>query len=102
MPGRPGTGRLQFDPTSQAPRRQAVQQGGKLRRSLGINFFSGRRLELKHRVVKLLAIHAQYGLDGGVSAAIRTAGYAGAITAFGTFEEIRAAHKSFANSQLGA
>jgi hypothetical protein len=67
-----------------------------------MNFLSGRRFELKHRVVKLLAVHAQYGLDGGVPAAIRPAGYAGAITAFGTFEEIRAAHKSFANPQLGA
>ncbi len=67
-----------------------------------MNVLSGRRLELNHRVVKFPAVGAQYGLDDGVPAAIRSTGYVGAITTFGTFEEICAAHKSFAYLQLGA
>lgn len=57
-----------------------------------------RRFEGNHRVVELLALGTQNGLDDDVPAAIRAARYAGAITAFGTFEEIRAAHKPFIES----
>ena len=57
-----------------------------------MNFLSGQRFEFNHRIVKFLALTAQDGLDGDVPAAIGATRHAGAITAFGTFKEIRAAH----------
>ena len=97
-----GTGRLELDPASATARRQAIQQGGKLRRGFEMNFLLQRRFEFNHGVIEFLAIGAQDGLDGDVPAAIRAAGHPRAITAFGTFEEIRAAHKPFAESSPDA
>ena len=102
VPKRGGTGRLEFDPTSPAARRQAIYQGGKPRYGFGIIFLRRRRFELNHCVVEFLAIGAQDGLDGNVPAAIRAARYPRAITASVTFEEIRAAHKPFADTVYSA
>jgi len=65
-------------------------------------FPSRRRFEFSYGVVKFLAVGAQDGLDDDIPAAIRAARHPRAITAFRTFEEIRAAHKLIAESQLEA
>lgn len=59
-----------------------------------MNFLSGRRFEFDHRVVKFLALTAQDGLNDDVPATVLATRHPGAITAFGTFEEITAAHKA--------
>ena len=59
-----------------------------------MKFPVSRRFEGNHRVVKFLAIGAQNRLNDDVPAAIRAARHAGAITAFGTFKEITAAHRT--------
>jgi hypothetical protein len=61
-----------------------------------MKFPMGRWFESNHCVVKLLAVRAQDGLDNHMPSAIRPARHAGTITAFGTFEEIRATHKPLA------
>ena len=55
-----------------------------------------RRFKGNDRIVKFLAVGAEDGLDNRMPAAIRATRHPRAVTAFGTFEEIRAAHKPFA------
>jgi hypothetical protein len=61
-----------------------------------------RRFESNNRVVKFLAFSAKDGFDDNIPAAIRATRDAGAITTSGTFEEVRATHKLFAESSLRA
>jgi hypothetical protein len=67
-----------------------------------MKFPVSRRFEGNHRVIKFLALGAQNRLNDDVPAAIRAARHADAITAFGTFKEITAAHKPFFGSLSGA
>ena len=94
MEWRDGTNRFKFQPLARTARRQPVQHRGEFRRGLGRIFPESRRsFEPGHGVVERLAIGAGDGLDGKMLALVRATGYANAITALGTFEQISTAHK---------
>jgi hypothetical protein len=54
---------------------------------------SRRRLEFRHGIVEFLAVGADNGLDGKMSARTHAAGDPGAVPASETFKQISAAHK---------
>ena len=55
-----------------------------------------RRFKGNDRIIKFFAVGTEDGLDNHMPAPIRATRHPRAVTAFGTFEEIRAAHKPFA------
>jgi hypothetical protein len=89
------TDQFPFNPRAHPAWRQSVQKRGESRHSFGLKRPVRGRFKGNHRVVQLLAIGTQDGLDHDLPAMIGATRNPGAIATSGTFELIRAAHTPF-------